>query len=123
MLVESCENQRARLLPDIDHIRLRPRETASGPTMMLLADISIYASILTTMGAIVLAVTTNLNIKFLRKWGPYRDLLENLWLMKIGKILIVSEFTSYSQDEPDTMANSTSTYSIPPKPMQTKVQS
>ena len=66
MLVESCENRWARLRPDVDHTQC-PGGTFSGPTMMLLADTAMYAVILTTMGAVVLAGTTNLNINFLRK--------------------------------------------------------
>ena len=64
MVVESCENRRATLRLDVDHTHLRPGGTISGPTMMLLADTAMYAAILTTMGGVVLAVTTNLNINF-----------------------------------------------------------
>ena len=122
MLVESCENQRASLRLDVDHTHLRPGGTVSGPTMMLLADTAMYA-ILSTMGAVVLAVTTNLNINFLRKPEPYRDLLGESWLMKVGKRLIVGEIISYSQDDPVPVAHATCTYSIPPQSIQTKVQS
>ena len=88
MVVESCENRRARLRLDIDQSHLRPGGTVSGPTMMLLADTAVYAAILSTMGAVVLAVTTNLNINFLRKPEPHRDLFGESWLMKVGKRLI-----------------------------------
>jgi uncharacterized protein (TIGR00369 family) len=122
MLVESCENRRARLRLDVDHTHLRPGGTISGPTMMLLADTAMYAAILTTMGAVVLAVTTNLNINFLRKPEPNRDLLGESWLMKVGKRLIVGEVIIYSQDDPEPVAHATCTYSIPPQSIQTKVQ-
>jgi uncharacterized protein (TIGR00369 family) len=123
MLVESCENRRARLRLDVDHTHLRPGGTVSGPTMMLLADTAMYAAILSTMGAVVLAVTTNLNINFLRKPEPHRDLLGESWLMKVGKRLIVGEVIIYSQDDPEPVAHATCTYSIPPQSIQTKVKS
>ena len=123
MLVESCENLWTRLSLDVDHKYLRPGGTVSGPTMMILADTVMYAAILTTMGAVVLAVTTNLNINFLRKPEPHRDLLGESWLMKVGKRLIVSEVIIYSQDDPEPVAHATCTYSIPPQSIQSKVQS
>ena len=123
MLVESCENRRARLRLDVDHTHLRPGGTVSGPTMMILADTVMYATILTTMGAVVLAVTTNLNINFLRKPEPHRDLFGESWLIKVGKRLIVGEVIIYSQDEPEPVAHAICTYSIPPQSIQTKVQS
>ena len=115
MVVESCENRRAILRLDVDHTHLRPGGTISGPTMMLLADTAMYAAILTTMGGVVLAVTTNLNINFLRKPEAHRDLLGESWLMKMGKRLIVGEVIIYSQGDPEPVAHATCTYSIPPR--------
>ena len=123
MLVESCENRRARLRLDVDHTHFRPGGTFSGPTMMLLAGTAMYAAILTTMCAVVLTVTTDLNINLLRKPEPRRDLLGDSWLMKVGKRLIVGEVIIYSQDDPEPVAHATCTYSIPPQSIQTKVQS
>ena len=114
MIVESCENRRARLRLEVDHSHLRPGRTVSGPTMMMLADTAMYAAILTTMGAVILAVTTNLNINFLRKPEPDKDLVGESWLMKVGKRLIVGEVIIYSQDDPEPVAHATCTYSIPP---------
>ena len=85
MKVESCENRRARIILYIDNSHLRPGGTVSGPSMMLLADLAMYAAILNTIGSVVLAVTTNLNINFLRKPVPERNLLGESTLMKIGK--------------------------------------
>ena len=115
MVVESCENRRAILRLDVDHTHLRPGGTISGPTMMLLADTAMYAAILTTMGGVVLAVTTNLNINFFRKPEAHRDLVGESWLMKMGKRLIVGEVIIYSQGDPEPVAHATCTYSIPPR--------
>src|ERR1700744_581328 len=53
---------------------LRPGGTVSGPIMMALADFTMYLAVLSAIGWVPLAVTTNLSINFLRKPGP-RDLL------------------------------------------------
>ena len=123
MLVESCENRRARLRLDVDHTHLRPGGTVSGPTMILLADTATYDAILTTMGAVVLAVTTNLNINFLRKPEPHGDLLGESWLMKVGKRLIVDEVIIYLQDDSEPVAHAKCNYSITPQSRQTKDKS
>ena len=46
---------------------LRPGGTVSGPTLMALADCAMYVVLLSAIGPVGLAVTTNLNINFLRK--------------------------------------------------------
>ena len=51
---------------------IRPGGTISGPTMMALADFAMYVGVLASIGPVPLAVTTNLNINFLRKPGAAR---------------------------------------------------
>jgi uncharacterized protein (TIGR00369 family) len=59
-----------------------------------------------------MAVTTNLNINFLRKPGR-GDLIADAKLLKVGKRLVVGEVAIYSDGEGDPVAHVTSTYSIP----------
>ena len=93
-----------------DH--LRPGGTVSGPTMMELADFAMYVAVFSAIGPQPLAVTTNLNINFLRK--PTRaDLLADAHLMKVGKRLVVGEVTIYSEGTDEPVAHVTATYSIP----------
>src|SRR6266481_3733920 len=54
---------------------LRPGRTVSGQTLMALADLAMYVVLLSAIGPIGLAVTTNLNINFLRKGTPGQDVL------------------------------------------------
>lgn len=93
-----------------DH--LRPGGTISGPTMMALADFAMYVAVFSAIGPQTLAVTTNLNINFLRK-PAQADLLADARLMKVGKRLAVGEVTIYSAGEDEPVAHVTSTYSIP----------
>jgi len=91
---------------------IRPGGTISGPTLMALADFTMYVAVLAAIGPVPLAVTTNLNINFLRKPAP-RDLLAAARLMKLGKRLAVGEVALRSDGMDDIVAHVTSTYSIP----------
>jgi uncharacterized protein (TIGR00369 family) len=93
-----------------DH--LRPGGTVSGPTMMELADFAMYVAVFSAVGNQPLAVTTNLNINFLRKPGA-TDLIAEAKLMKVGKRLAVGEVTLYSDGSDEPVAHVTATYSIP----------
>ena len=91
---------------------LRPGGTISGPTMMELADFAMYVAVLSAIGPVPLAVTTNLNINFLRK-PAQSDLVAEAKLLKVGKRLAVGEVTICSDGSDEPVAHVTSTYSIP----------
>jgi uncharacterized protein (TIGR00369 family) len=91
---------------------IRPGGTISGPTMMALADFTMYVGILASIGPVPLAVTTNLNINFLRKPSA-GDLIAECRLLKLGKRLAVGEVSIHSDGGNDPVAHATSTYSIP----------
>jgi uncharacterized protein (TIGR00369 family) len=92
---------------------LRPGGTISGPTMMGLTDFAMYVAILASIGPVPLAVTTNLNINFLRKPAA-RDMIAEVKLIKLGKRLAVGEVEMFSEGEEEMVAHATATYSIPP---------
>jgi uncharacterized protein (TIGR00369 family) len=95
-----------------DHM-LRPGGTVSGPTLMALADVAMYVVLLSAIGPVGLAVTTNLTINFLRKGAPGQDLFAAARLLKLGKRLAVGEVNLLSGTSPDPIAHVTATYSIP----------
>jgi uncharacterized protein (TIGR00369 family) len=92
----------------------RPGGTVSGPAIMQLADLTIYIAILASIGWVPLAVTTNLNINFLRKPQP-GPLLSECRLIKLGKRLAVGDIAIRQEGEDELVAHATSTYSIPPR--------
>jgi uncharacterized protein (TIGR00369 family) len=94
---------------------LRPGRTISGPAIMALADVTIYIAILASIGWQPLAVTTNLNINFLRK-PPVGTLIAEGRLIKLGQRLAVGEVGLRSDGQDDLVAHATATYSIPPRP-------
>ncbi|WP_339632728.1 PaaI family thioesterase [uncultured Sneathiella sp.] len=93
---------------------LRPGGTVSGPTMMELADAAMYLLLLAQIGPVALAVTTNLNINFLRKPEP-GTLRGEGRLLKLGKTLAIGEFSLFAGDLEEPVAHVTMTYAIPPK--------
>ncbi len=92
---------------------LRPGGTISGPMLMGLADLAMYAVVLSAVGRVELAVTTNLNINFLRKPAAV-DVIAEARMLKLGKRLAVGEVQLFSEGDPDMVAHVTATYSIPP---------
>ena len=90
---------------------VRPGGSISGPHMMMLADATMYAVVLSVAGKVKLAVTTNFNINFLRKPSE-TDLTAEGKIIKLGKRLAVLEVSIFSKD--DIVAHATGTYSIPP---------
>lgn len=91
---------------------LRPGGTVSGPVMMALADFTMYLAVLSAIGWVPLAVTTNLSVNFLKRPGA-RDLIAEARLFKLGKRLAVGEVDLRSDGDDDLVAHVTSTYSIP----------
>lgn len=112
--IESLGVKSARARFRVGKQHLRPGDTVSGPTLMALADVAMYAALLGAIGLVPLAVTTNLNINFLRK-PAQRDVVGEARLLKVGKRLAVGEVTLYSDGDPEPVAHVTCTYSIPPR--------
>lgn len=104
----------ATLLFEPNDNHLRPGGTVSGPSMFALADLVAYAAILAHLGPVALAVTTNLNINFLRKPPPV-PLVGHCRILKLGKRLAVVEIGIRPQGEDVLVAHATATYSIPPR--------
>jgi uncharacterized protein (TIGR00369 family) len=115
--VEKVADMFAQVRLKYDSRHLRPGGTISGPSMMSLADTAMYIALLGMIGPVALAVTTSLNINFLRK-PAQADVIAHAKLLKLGKRLAVGEVTMYSEEDPEPVAHATVTYSIPPEQKQ-----
>lgn len=111
--IDSADGETCLLRQRFSERMLRPGGTVSGPTLMALADFAMYVVLLSAIGPVGLAVTTSLNINFLRKGQPGADVLAAAKLMKLGKRLAVGDVTLLSGTNPDPIAHVTATYSIP----------
>src|ERR1700712_3302861 len=113
--IESADGASCLLRQRYSEQMLRPGGTVSGPTLMAMADFAMYVLLLSAIGPVGLAVTTNLNINFLRRGLPGQDVLAAARLLKLGKRLAVGEVNLLSGSAPDPIAHVTATYSIPTK--------
>src|ERR1700742_778843 len=111
--IESADGMSCRLRQRFSDRMLRPGGTISGPTLMALADLAMYVVLLSAIGPVGLAVTTNLNINFLRKGRPGQDVLAAARLLKLGKRLAVGEVSLLSGTSADPIAHATATHFIP----------
>lgn len=113
LVLTAVEKGKAVMVLPYDRKSLRPGGTIAGPHMMTLADACMYAVVLSLVGKVKLAVTTNFNINFLRKPAE-GDLIGEGSIIKLGKRLAVMEVSIFSEDGKDLVAHATGTYSIPP---------
>lgn len=91
---------------------IRPGGTISGPTLFTLVDCAFYALVLSVVGKEPLAVTSNLNINFLRK-PEQTDMICRTRILKLGKKLCVGDALVYGREQ--MVAQATITYALPSK--------
>ncbi len=113
MTLESIHNGSATMKLPYHHRSTRPGGSISGPHIMMLADACMYAVVLSMIGSVKLAVTTNFNINFLRK-PTESDLIAEGSIIKLGKRLAILEVSVYAGEKNQLIAHATGTYSIPP---------
>ena len=109
-----CDGIAVRLIVADRH--LRPGGTVSGPSMFALADVGVYLAILSRLGPVALAVTTNCSIDFMRKPAAGADLLAEVRLLKLGRALAVGDVLIRSEGTEALVARASLTYAIPPAP-------
>jgi uncharacterized protein (TIGR00369 family) len=92
---------------------LRPGGTVAGPVLFQLADLAMYAAVLSAIGNVPLAVTTDATIHFLRR--PRAGVLvARARLLKEGRRLVIGEVGVANEGEDDApVAHAVMTYSIP----------
>jgi len=94
---------------------LRAGGTVSGPAVFALADVAMYLAILSRIGPIALAVTTNASIDFMRKPAAGADLTGHARILKLGSRLAVGDVLVFSDGQDGPVARAGLTYSIPPR--------
>lgn len=95
-----------------DETHIRPGGFVSGPTQMGLADHAAYVAIFTKIGITPMALTSNLNIDFLRPAiGP--NLRAEAEVVKLGRTLAVIAVDIYAGEMAKPCSRSTVTYALP----------
>ena len=112
-IIDAVGNKSATIRHNIGEAELRPGGTVSGPVMMFVADVALYVAILGEIGIVPLAVTTSLNINFLRKPAADKAIIGVCKLIKVGRTLAIGEVSIYSEGNPEMVAHAVGTYAIP----------
>lgn len=113
ILIDKVGPSRANLSLPESHEHLRPGGTISGPAMLMLADVAVYVAIIATLGeAAAEAVTTSLNVNFLKRPEP-GTLLAEAKLLKVGRRLVVGEVAITDATGAALLAHVTATYALP----------
>jgi len=110
--VEEAEAGRARLRLTPADAHLRPGAVVSGPTLMTLADAAGYVALLSLGAEAKMAVTSNLNMSFLRAARLGADIVQTATVIKPGRRLSVILAEALST-EGDLLAHATMTYAMP----------
>ena len=92
---------------------VRPGGTVAGPVLFGLADLAMYAAVLSAVGKVPMAVTTDATIHFLR-WPRAGALVARAQLLKQGRRLVVGEVTIAHEGEDDALVHAVLTYALPP---------
>ena len=93
---------------------LRPGGTVCGPALMGLADVTLYGLVLSLIGRVELAVTTDMSVHFLSRPGP-ADVLAEGRILRHGRRLAVGEVVMRSDGDPRPVCHVVGTYAIPPR--------
>lgn len=115
--VEAAGEGTARLRLIVRDAHLRPGGTVSGPSMFALADVGAWLAVLTLIGPVAMAVTTNCAIDFMRRPVPGRDLIGEARVLKLGRTLAVTDAMLFAVGSAEPVARAGLTYAIPPKKM------
>jgi len=91
---------------------LRPGGVISGPTLMSLADTAAYALVLAHIGDQLMAVTSQLNMSFLRGARP-GDIHAEAEMLRLGRRLAVCDVRLWTEGPDRLAAQANVTYAIP----------
>jgi uncharacterized protein (TIGR00369 family) len=91
---------------------LRPGGVIAGPTLMSVADSAAYAIVLAHIGDQLMAVTSQLNISFLRGAQP-GDVHAEAELLRLGRRLAICDVRLWTEAPERLAAQANVTYALP----------
>lgn len=113
LTVEALEPGYSRIRLPFKKWMLRPGNVLSGPTLMTAVDTAMYVAVLGHIGVQLMAVTADMNLRFISK-GLVGDVIADARILKLGRRLIVMESRVYSSAAPDVLVmHATGSYARP----------
>lgn len=110
-VLEVRENY-ARVRQPVDPGNLRPGGYINGPTQMAIADSAAYIAIFTRIGITPMALTSNLNINFMRPCIGNAVIAE-AEILKLGKTIAVISVDIRAEGSDKLSSHAVVNYSIP----------
>ncbi|MDZ4374352.1 MAG: PaaI family thioesterase [Phenylobacterium sp.] len=110
--VQAVEAGRVRLISPYRPDMLRPGGVIAGPTLMSLADTAAYALVLAHIGDQLMAVTSQLNMSFLRGAQP-GELNADAELLRLGRRLAICDVRIWTESPDRLAAQANVTYALP----------
>lgn len=113
LVVEAVRENQARIRLPYHDSMLRPGGVLSGPVQFTAVDAAMYALVLSHLGPELMAVTSDINIRFLSKAAP-GDVLAEAELLKLGRRQLVMQVQVMSSADPTrVVAQASGTYVRP----------
>ena len=111
-VVTAVEPGRLRMTAPYREGLLRPGGVIAGPALMSLADSAAYALVLAHIGDQLMAVTSQLNMSFLRGAQP-GDLHAEGELLRLGRRLAICDIRLWTEAPDRLAAQANVTYALP----------
>lgn len=110
--VEEMRRGFARIRLETSEAFRRPGGTTSGPTLFTLADMTLWAAVLTEIGLEAMAVTSDMSIHFLRR-PRLEALICEASILKCGRKLVHGDIRISLASEPGVVCHATGSYARP----------
>lgn len=110
--VQEVGENYARIRQPVDQSNIRPGGYINGPTQMAVADSAAYVAVFTRIGITPMALTSNLNINFLRPCIGDAVIAE-AHLLKLGRTLAVISVDIRAEGSDKLSSHAVVNYSIP----------
>src|SRR5215470_9304481 len=109
--VEAIEHGSARVRIRYNEKLIRAGGTIAGPILFTATDIALYAVVLSLIGPDPMAVTSQLDLHFLRKPGA-ADLVAHGTVLRAGRSLVVGEVKIFSEGFAEPVAHAVGSYAV-----------
>jgi uncharacterized protein (TIGR00369 family) len=111
--VETLEPGYSRIRLPFKPWMLRPGNVLSGPTLMTAVDTAMYVAVLGHIGVQLMAVTADMNLRFLHK-AAVGDVIADARILKLGRKLVAMESRVFSSGAPEVLVmHATGSYARP----------
>jgi len=114
VLIEDCQDQDIRLRFPFDATAMGPGDIFSGPTLLSFADTAIYAAVQITSGAAQIALTSNLNVTYLKP-ADAADVVSLSRVIRKGQRTVHAEAWLFSHTLIEPILHATASLAIRPR--------